>query len=513
MAAPDEVPPSADTGPAGISLAELGFDLPAPAGDVAGAAALETDENAPALPVDEPVTQAPVVSVLTQAELDKRNAWTRRSIDRLIAAIDRMLSAQVDEILHHPKVQRLEASWRGIMWLIRTADGSKWIRIKLLNMTWMELTRDIDRALEFDQSQIFDKVYTQEFDTPGGIPYGLIIADYEPTKHPRDIATLRGLASAVGAAHTSTVLGCSPAVFGVDGFRELVSTIDITALFQRGEFTAWRGFCSSTEDARYLGFVLPRVLMRKPYRNDGYRADGFVYSEATHLRSGRGWLWGSAAYAFGVVVVRSFATYGWFADIRGAGRDLTGGGLVDDMPTPWFTTDRPGVGIRVPVEIQLTERQEKEFSDVGFLPLVPARLTAFAAFHSNQSAWQPPRYDKAAARMNAKLSSMLQQILCVSRFAHYIKVMARDEVGSFRTADECRDKLMKWLQTYTQSNDDASLEIKAKYPLRDADIEVTELVGKPGSFAVVARLQPQFQLDEIGANFNLVSTVRSQNAA
>lgn len=510
MAAPDEVPPSADTGPAGISLAELGLDLPTPAADAAGVVAPDPIEPSA---VEEPAIGAPVVPVFSQAELDERNAWTRRSVDRLIAAIDRLMSAQVDEILHHPKVQKLEASWRGVMWLIRTADGSKWVRIKLLNMTWMELTRDIDRALEFDQSQIFDKVYTQEFDTPGGIPYGLIIADYEPSKHPRDIATLRGLASAVGAAHTPTVLGCSPALFGVDGFRELVSTIDLGALFQRSEFTAWRGFCSSTEDARYLGFALPRVLMRKPYRNDGSRTDGFMYREATHLRSGRGWLWGSAAYAFAVVVLRSFVTYGWFADIRGAGRDLTGGGLVDDMPTPWFPTDRPGVGIRVPVEIQFTERQEKEFSDVGFIPLVPARLTACAVFHSNQSAWQPPRYDKAAARMNAKLSSMLQQILCVSRFAHFIKVMARDEVGSFRTADEVRNKLMKWLQTYTQSNDEASLETKAKYPLRDADIEVTELVGKPGSFAVVARLQPQFQLDEIGANFNLVSTVRTQNAA
>ena len=504
MTAPDEVRSDVDTGMDGIPLGDLGLMVPvAPTSDT-------TDEISPParLSAGPAAFRSP-----PDPGLIARNARTRLAIDRLIAEIDRALSDQVDAILHHPKFQRLEASWRGLIWIVRAADGVKGVRVRILNMTWNEVTRDIDRALEFDQSMLFDKIYTQEFDTPGGTPYGMIIGDYEVTKHPRDIATLRGLAGVVASAHAPMVMGCAASLFGLDGFRELTPTIDLSGIFERGEFSGWRQMRASSEDMRYLGGVLPRVVLRLPWRSDGGQAEGFVYDETTHERDARGWLWGSAAYALGVVVLRSYATYSWFVDIRGAGRDLPGGGLVDDMPVPWYRTDRVGVGSRLPVEVALSDRQEKELSDLGFIPLVPARLTPFAVFHSNQSAWLAPRYDKPAARVNARLSSMLQQVLCASRFAHFIKVMARDEVGSFRTATEIRRKLVDWIGQYCQRNDQASLEVKARFPLREAEIDVKELPSRPGSFTLVVRLQPQFQLDEIGASFNLVSTVRTREAA
>ncbi len=483
---------------AGHSLADAGLVAPM--------------DRQPDLPAADAVSER--VAVLTPARREalwQRNRETTFTIDRLIAGIDRLLSVQVDEIIHHPRFQRLEGSWRGLIWLVRIADGLKGVKIRVLNLSWRELTRDLERAIEFDQSEAFNKIYTLEFDTPGGEPYGLIVADYEPSKHPKDLETLRAFAGVVAAPHAPTVIGCSPAMFGIDRFRELVPTIDLPGMFLRPEFASWRSLRTGTEDTRYLGVAFPRILMRLPYRPDGSRADGFVYREAVHAEDARNWLWGSAAYAFGVVVIRSFGTYGWFGDIRGAGRDLSGGGLLDDMPFPWFTTDRPRVALRPPVEAMLTERQERELAELGFIPLMTARLTSYLVFNSNQSVWQPTRYDKPAARANAKLSSMLQQILCASRFAHYIKVIARDIIGASTTPETCRDRLSAWVFNYTMGGgSETSLEMKSRYPLQSAQIDVRELPGKPGHYALIARLQPQFQLDEMGATFNLISTVRQQ---
>jgi len=497
VTAPEDAVPTDTLDPASFSLADAG---------------LATAVLPPLEPVDNRAarTAAAVLTPLRREQLWRSNREITFRIDRLIAGIDRMLSIQVDEILHHPRFQRLEASWRGILWLCRMGDGIKAVKIKVWNFSWRDLGRDLERAIEFDQSETFDRIYTKEFDQPGGEPYGLIVADYEPSKHPKDLETLRALAGVVAAPHAPTVMGCSPAMFGIDRFRELVPTIDLDGMFKRPEFAAWRSLRAGTEDTRYLGIVFPRVLMRLPYRPDGSRADGFVYRESAHADEARQWLWGSAAYAFAAVSIRCFATYAWFGDIRGAGRDRTGGGLVDELPLPWFTTDRPGVAPRHPVETILTERQERELSEQGFIPLMTARLTSFVVFNSNQSVWMPTRYDKAAARANARLSSMLQQIMCASRFAHYIKVIARDIIGATTTPEECQKRLSNWIYNYTMADTDTSLEMKAKYPLNKAQIEIRELPGKPGHYALIARLQPQFQLDEMGATFNLISTVRQQ---
>lgn len=432
--------------------------------------------------------------------------------DRLIAAIDARLSAQVDAILHHPRFQRLEAAWRGVAWLVEVADAARGVKIKVLSLTWQGVARDLERATEFDQSHVFQKIYTEEFDMPGGEPYGLIIADYEPSQHPRDVTALRGLAAIAAAAFSPIVFGCSPRLFELERLSQIAPHLNLTSVFSRPDFVSWNSL-RRMEDSRFLAIALPRVLMRLPYRSDGSRRDGFVYNEQVHANDGSGYLWGGANYAFAAVVIRSYGTTGWFTDIRGAPRDVRGGGVIETLPLPWYTTDRPGVGLRHPIEASLSEDHERELSDLGFMTVLTARLTPYLVFYGNQSLQQPQRYDRPAARANAKLSAMLQQILCASRFAHYVKVIVRDKIGSFATADSCQSQLNAWLLGYTMSNDDASVELMSRFPLREARAEVREVAGKPGTFNAVVHLQPHFQLDEISTVFRLITVVQSQRAA
>lgn len=437
---------------------------------------------------------------------------SRLLADRLIAAIDKQLAAQVDAIVHHPRFQRLEGLWRAVSRLIESADGARGVKIKVLSLGWNALARDLERSSEFDQSQIFQKIYTEEFDMPGGEPYGLIVADYEPSQHPRDIAALRALAGVAAASFTPMVFGVSPRLFDLQRLAEIAPHLDLTAMFSRTEYSGWTSL-RRMEDARFLAFALPRVLARLPYRADGSRADGFVYNEAAHAADGSQWLWCSAGFAFAAVVIRCFGASSWFSDIRGTPQDTLGGGVVDTPPQPWFATDRPGIGLRHPVEASLSESHERELSDLGFMPLLAARLTPYLAFYGNQSLHQPPRYDRPAARANAKLSAMLQQVLCASRFAHYVKVIVRDKIGSFKTAHECENQLNEWLLRYCMGNDDSSAEMRARYPLRDARSEVREIPGKPGHYNAVVHLQPHFQLDEISTAFRLVTIVQAERAA
>lgn len=445
---------------------------------------------------------------------DRRAA--RRSaagtIDAVIAAIDRLLAAQVDAIIHHPRFQRLEASWRGIAWLVAGAGDARAVKLRVLSLSWHSLARDFERSVEFDQSNLFAKIYSNEFDMPGGEPFGLIVADYEPTAHPRDVTALRELAAVGAAAFCPIVLGCSPALFQLEHFTGLAPHIDLTGLFNGPSYRGWLSL-RRNEDCRFLAIALPRVLFRLPYRCDGTRADGFIYNEAVHGRSGEDWLWGSAAYAFAAITIRSFSSHGWFADLRGAPPDRASGGLVDQLPVPYFTTDRPGVAIRAPIEVAISERRERELAELGLIPLMPARLTPHLVFYSNQSLHQPARYDQAIARNNARLSAMLQQVLCAARFAHFLKVIIRDKIGSFATAEECQRRLTEWINGYCMANDHASEELKATYPLREARIEVNDIPGKPGHYACVAHLQPQFQLEEISAVFRLVTVLQEARAA
>lgn len=439
-------------------------------------------------------------------------AAARRSALVLIARIDALLAAQVDAIIHHPRFQRLEAAWRMLAWLVDQTDGMRGVKLRVLNATWADLTRDLERASEFDQSQVFARIYTDEFDMPGGEPYGIVLADYEVTASPRDVAALRGLADVAAAAFTPIILSASPKLFGLDTFAQLSANLDLTGLFQGAEYTAWRSL-RGRDDTRFLGITLPRVLLRTPWRSDGRRRDGFLYNEDATGADGARWLWAHAGVALVATVLRSYGQWGWFADIRGVRTDADGAGLVTTTPAAWFATDRPGIAGRLALEVALSERHERELAELGFVPAHPPRLAHGVVFHSNQSVHRPPHYDRAAARANAKLSSMLQHAICAARFAHYVKVMTRERIGSFQTAEAIERGMNDWLLGYCMNNDSAPLATKAKYPLKEARAEVREMPGRPGRFNAVIHLLPQFQLDEVAAAFRLVTTVAPSGAA
>ena len=435
-----------------------------------------------------------------------------------IALIDRRIAAQLDAVLHAPEFQRLEASWRGLHYLTEVVEEDAHILVRVLCASWRELVKDLDRAIDFDQSQVFRKVYTEEFGTPGGQPYGMLLADYELRHRPApghptdDLRALRSLQAVAAASFAPLIAAIHPAFMGLDGFRDLERPINIERIFTQVEYTQWNS-TRQEEDARFVGLTLPRVLARLPYRDDSTRADGFCYEEDVSGSDGGAYLWGTAVYAFGAVTLRAFAESGWLAGIRGVERDIEGGGMVTGLPLDEFETDGRGRVLKCSTDVVITDNREKELADLGFIPLCHCHGTGLSAFYSNQSIQQPKRYDDPAATVNAKLSAMLQYMLCVSRFAHYIKVIGRDKIGAFATAEECEHYLNNWLVDYSTSNEDASAELQSKYPLREASVKIREVPGKPGVFSSVIHLRPHFQLDQMSSSVKLVTELFAGTAS
>lgn len=437
----------------------------------------------------------------------------RGALDRDIAAIDAILSEQLDSILHHPRVAKLEGSWRGLFWLVGGADLSARLKIEVLDISWAEICRDLDLASEFDQSHLFRKIYEEEFGSPGGEPYGLLIIDHhvrhraDARSRTDDVSALASLSSIAAAAFSPMILGASPALLEVDHFYDLGNVIDITAPLRNGEHMRWRGLSART-DMRFIGIALPRMLARPPWRDDGTRDDGFRYAEYAPAPEHR--IWSNAAYAFGAVVARAFATFAWPADVRGVETDRVGGGLVEEAPAEPFQTDPGHVWTRVPLEIVFNDRQERELLNAGLIPLAAVPNSEELVFGAVRSLLTPSRHTgptAAAANANARISSQINSILCASRFAHHLKVMGRHMVGSFRTADEIERLLQTWLTRYVNGNLSAGAESRARHPLVAGQVEVREHIGKPGSFGCVVRLQPHYQLDDVTATFQLVTDI------
>ncbi len=460
--------------------------------------------------------------MLDAARQPRRWAGARRptaaeTIDRLIAAIDRALTAQVNAVLHHPDFQALEARWRGLAQLTAGAAAATGVKVKVLSVSWRELGRDMERAVEFDQSRLFELVYGQEFGMPGGEPYGLLIGDYavghraEGPDRPDDVGALRALGGVAAAAFAPLLVQARPELLQLDGFAELDALPELSGVFESADFIRWQAL-RAWEDSRFLGVLAPRVLMRPPLRaHDRRRIDGFMFEE-TVSASGAELLWGNPAFAFAGVVVRAFARSGWFADLRGAPQDEEGGGLVTDLPTPSFGTDRPGLAAQPPVEVRLTGAQERALSDHGLVPVGCAPATPWPVFNANPSLHRPPRSRDRGADENARLAAMLQYVLCASRFAHYLKVMMRDRVGSLGGAPAIEAMVGAWLARHCLGSDDAPAELKARFPLRSASVEVRELPGRPGVLGCLLRLQPHFQLDDVTASFQLVAEVSTASA-
>jgi type VI secretion system protein ImpC len=424
------------------------------------------------------------------------------AINARIAEIDRLLSAQLNEILHHEDFQALEASWRGLHHLVQNSLTGTQLKIRVMSIKKAELLKDLERALEFDQSTFFKKVYEEEYGTFGGAPYGALIGDYEFGNHPQDMALLEKISGVAAAAHAPFLSAASADIFGWNEFAEMTDVRDVSKIFDRTEYMKWRSFRES-EDSRYVGLCMPHVLMREPYGAATRPTETFNFEENVDGKDHKKYLWGNAAYALGVRLTEAFSMYGWCVAIRG----VEGGGLVQGLPTHTFKTDEGEVAMKCPTEVAITDRREKEFSDNGFIPLVHCKGTDYAAFFATQSCNKPKKYDTDDANANARLSSQLQYIFAVSRFAHYLKSMMRDKIGSFMSRKEAEMFLNRWISKYVLENDVAPAEQKAKYPLREARVDVAEIPGKPGAYRAVAFLRPHFQLDELTVSLRLVANL------
>ena len=443
--------------------------------------------------------------VLSDEDLSQKDVATL--ITDQIAALDDLISAQLDEILHHQDFQAMEGSWRGLNHLVMKTETSTRLKIRLLPVQRTELQKDLDKAVEFDQSNLFKKVYEDEYGSYGGNPFSLLIGDFYIGRSPMDIGFMEKIAGVAAAAHAPFIAAAGPGLFDMDSFGDLGKPRDLAKLFESTELIKWRSF-RDTEDSRYVTLTLPRALMRLPYGPETKPVEEFGYYEDVDGKDHSKYLWGNPAYVLGERITNAFALHGWTAAIRG----VEGGGLVEGLPAHTFMTDEGDIALKCPTEIAITDRREKELNDLGFLSLVHCKGTDKAAFFGGHSVNKPKVYNTDSANANARLSAMLPYVLAASRFAHYFKVMMRDKIGSFMTAEQVELFLQTWMADYILLNDNASQTSKAKFPLREGRVDVSEVAGKPGVYAATAFLRPHFQLEELSASIRLVAELPPPSA-
>lgn len=432
---------------------------------------------------------------------------TEALINARVAQIDHLISIQLNEIMHHESFKKLEGSWRGLKYLLDHSETSDQLKIKVLNVTKKELLRDLQKAAEFDQSALFQKVYEEEFGTFGGSPIGAMIGDYEMTNHPEDMEFLEKVSQVAASAHAPFLTSASPALMNLESFADIGGIRDMSKVFDSQAYAKWKSFRAS-DDSRYVGIALPHILMRLPYGADTVPVEGFAYEEGVDGTDHSKYCWGNAAYALGARVTDAFSKYGWCAAIRG----VEGGGAVEGLPTHTFVSEDGDVALKCPTEVAITDRREKELADQGFIPLVHCKGTDFAAFFSVQSAQKAKQYNQEEATASARLSSQLPYIFAVSRFAHYLKSIMRDKIGSFMSRAECERFLSDWIAQYICLDPNAPQAVKASLPLSEARVEVQEIPGKPGAYRATAFLKPHFQLDEIAVAMKLVANLPAPKA-
>lgn len=422
------------------------------------------------------------------------------SINLRIAEIDRLISEQLNEVLHAPEFQQLEATYRGMAYLVFNTETSTRLKLRVLNVSKKDLQRDLEKAVEFDQSALFKMVYEEEYGTLGGTPYGLLVGDYEFGRHPQDIALLEKVSNVAAAAHAPFIAAAAPRMFDMESLTDIGVPRDLAKIFETAEMIKWRSFRNS-EDSRYVALVLPHMLLRLPYGPDTKPVDGVNFIEAVDGRDHSKYLWGNAAWAIATRITDAFAKYSWTGAIRG----VEGGGKVEGLPTHTFRSDDGDIALKCPTEVAITDRREKELNDLGFITLVHCKNTDYAAFFSGQTANKPKTYDTNEANANARLSAMLPYVMAASRFAHYVKVMMRDKVGSYMSRDDVDGYLNRWMNGYILTDDTAAPSMKAQYPLREGRVDVTEVPGKPGAYKATIFLRPHFQLEELSASIRLVA--------
>ncbi len=425
---------------------------------------------------------------------------TEAMLNERIRDLDERISLQLNEVMHAPEFQKLEGSWRGLNYFVMQSETSPMLKIKLFNITKKDLLKDLTKVAEFDQSQMFKKIYEEEYGTLGGHPFGALVGDFEVGRHPEDVTLLEKISNVAAASHAPFITGANPALFNMASYSDLSGPRDLAKIFDNEAYVQFNTYRAS-DDSKYVGLCLPHVLMRLPYGKETAPVEQFDYEEGVDGRDHSKYLWGNAAYAFAARLTDAFAHHEWCAAIRG----VEGGGLVEGLPMHTFQTDDGDQAVKCPTEIAITDRREKELSDLGFIPLCYYKRTANAVFLGAQSTNKAKKYLSDDANANARLSAQLQYIFAVSRFAHFLKVMMRDKVGSFMSRDECQAFLNKWIANYVLLDDTANQDAKAKFPLREAKIEVSEVKGKPGVYDAVAFLRPHFQLEELTVSMRLVA--------
>ncbi|MCW8128144.1 type VI secretion system contractile sheath large subunit [Microbulbifer halophilus] len=460
----------------------------------------------------EPDEAQDLIANLTKQVMEGTVTWDRnltQTINKAVQAIDAAMSKQLSAVLHDEKFQKLEGSWRGLHHLVMNSETGATLKIRMMNLTKRELFRDLDKAVEFDQSQTFKKIYEEEFGTAGGEPFGCMIGDFEFTSHPEDIELLSKMSNVAAAGFCPFVSAAGAGMFGFNDFTELSKPRDLGGIFESGEYIKWRSFRDS-DDSRFVTLVMPRTLARTPYGENTKPVESFNFEEfevdedgvsrpADHSQ----YCWMNASYVMGTTMTKAFAENSWCTAIRGA----EGGGKVEGLPTHLFKSDDGDLDQKCPTEIGITDRREAELSGQGFLPLCHYKNTDYSVFFGSQSTQKPKVFDDPDATANSAISARLPYLMATSRIAHYLKVMARDKVGSFMEASDCERWLNKWITQYTNSNPDASPEMKAKYPLAEARVEVKEIPGQPGCYSAVAYLKPWLQMEELTTSMRMVANI------
>jgi type VI secretion system protein ImpC len=416
-----------------------------------------------------------------------------------LAEIDARLSVQVREILHHPDFQALESTWRGLHYLVMQTETSQVLKIRVWNVDKHELASDFASASELADTALFKSIDELEYGTFGGAPFGVLVGAYAFDRSPEDVELLEHISRVAATSYAPFLAAASPRMLGLDSFASLADVRDVERIFESPDAATWNTFRNS-EDARYVGLTLPRVLLRLPYGRETVPVEELGFEEVVDGSDQARFLWGSAAFVLAARITEAFARYGWCVAIRGA----EGGGLVEGLPAYTFRSDEGDVAMKSATEIAITDRRELELSRAGFIPLVHARDTDYAVFFSVNSVQVPRTYESPEATANARLAAQLPAIFAVSRFAHSMRCMARDKIGSFTSPEQMERWLNQWVSNYVTPDDDATPAIKAQFPLREARIEVEAVEGKPGAYRAAAFLRPHFQLDGLTTSLRVV---------
>ena len=429
-----------------------------------------------------------------------------KSIESIIAEIDQRLSEQLNQILHHENFKKLEGSWRGLSYLVNNTETDETLKIRVFNISKKDMSKTLKKfkGTAWDQSPIFKKLYEEEFGSPGGEPYGALVGDYDFDHSPPDVELLGEIAQIAAAAHAPFIAAAAPSLMNMDSWQELSNPRDLTKIFQTAEYAPWRSMRDS-EDARYVGLTMPRFLARMPYGASTNPVDDFAFEEDTEGADHSKYLWSNSAYAMGAKITNSFKEFGWCSQIRG----VESGGMVEGLPCHTFPTDDGGVDMKCPTEIAITDRREAELAKNGMMPLSHWKNTDYAVFVGAQSLQKPAEFDDPDATANANLSARMPYLFATCRFAHFLKCIVRDKIGSFKERADMELWLNDWIMKYVEPDPNATNAAKAKRPLAAAEVVVEDVEGDPGYYSAKFYLRPHYQLEGLTGSLRIVSKLPS----